>query len=358
MTEPRESLSSVLLYKRGWRFERPLQVSSLRAAWAINSPGRLSCLLPVRDQVLTGVDWLGRWVVWEHPTMGIFGGFVEDAPIDTGAGTLELVTPGFIQILAKRRTRRRYKPVMGPPGAILAHGLSGVVLGPGMPFELSVSERGPFLSYEFRAENAMSMIQELAGSSAQEWDAGLLSDRTLKLTWREKIGRNETARVVFTEGVNIIDARIEQTTVNTVNDLLGIADDDQYRRAQGARIIAAGSRGRFGVMQDTQQYKGVVTKSTLLPRVQKDLKTLALPTTSIALRVWHMEPRLQYVRNGTEFRFVSASGNAVYRARVLAREVDMDSGIVTLTCDAVSDVTRATQLDSWAYGGIDLAAGL
>ena len=32
-------------------------------------------------------------------------------------------------------------------------------------------------------------------------------------------------------------------------------------------------------------------------------------------------------------------------------------GVVTLTCDAVSDITRATQLESWEYGGFSTAAG-
>jgi hypothetical protein len=351
------SLSTVLIYKRGWRYVQPMQVAGIIAASAINTPGRLSLLVPVRDQPLTGVDWLGRWVWWEHPTQGIFAGYVEDAPIDTGRGTVELGVISFVNILTKRRTIRRYRPAAGPPGAIVRRALADVTLDAGMPFEITASERGNNLTYEFRAASIMDVFDAMVSASGQEWRSWMDDSRTLQIEWRPKVGEDLTADVTFTEGVNIIDARIEQTIANTVNDLLGIADDQQYDRAQGARFISAGSRGRFGSLQDTRRYTGLVSKSTLMPQVQSDLETLALPTVTITIRVYHLEPLLSLIRDGSEFRFVSHSANAVYRARVLARDIDLDSGVVTLTCDAVSDITRATQLDSWRYGGISTAAG-
>jgi hypothetical protein len=348
-------LSRILLYKRGWRYERPLEVAGLRAAWAINAPARMSVLLPVRGQVLTGVDWLGRWVWWEHPTMGFFSGYVEDVPIDTGRGVLELGIVDHVNILSKRRTIRRYRPAMGPPGAIIARALSDVTLDAGMSFGVFTSERGPQVKYEFRAGSVMDVFDAMVSASGQEWSSTVFEDRSMAIYWRAQVGRDETDTITFTEGVDIISARIDQTIVNTVNDLLAIADDDQYTRSAGARIQSRGSIGRFGQMQETRRYTGLTNPSPLGPRAAADIKRLSIPTTTITIRIAHLQPKLSSIRDGTVFRFVSASANAVYQARVLAREIDLDNGVVTLTCDAVSDITRAAQLESWQWGGFETA---
>jgi Cu/Ag efflux protein CusF len=105
-------------------------------------------------------------------------------------------------------------------------------------------------------------------------------------------------------------------------------------------------------MQDTRRYTGMVTQSALGPKAAIDLRTLALPAATVTLRVPHDDPKLAYVRDGTQIRLVSWQDNAIYRLRVLVRDLDLDSGVVTLTCDGVSDITRATQLNNWGWGGI------
>lgn len=357
MVDLSSHLNRLTVYRRGWNQPVIVDVAGIVATWAVNSPGRLSALAPARGQRITGEDWLGKWVEWEHPTQGRFAGYVEDAPIDTGQGTVEIAVVGHVNILNRRRTKRRARPAMGPPGAIIARTMSDVTLDAGMPFELTVSERGPQMSYEFRAESVMSVFETAVSTSGQEWTSYLDDDRTLRIDWRERVGRDETLRVVFTEGVNVISASVNQTIANTVNDLLAIADDDQYSRAQGARVQSLGSVGRFGRLQDTRQYKGLVTKSTLGPRATRDIALLALPTVTVELRVQQDDPRLVYVRDGTEFRYISAQANAAYRLRALARSVDYDAGVVTLTCDAVRDLTRAAQQDFASYGGIFTQAG-
>lgn len=357
MTHAADSLSRITVYKRGWRYSHEVEVSGLVAAWGINTPGRLSCFVPIRGQRLTGVDWLGRWVTWEHPAMGRFAGYVEDRIKHPDTGTMELSVVGFGQILARRRTMRRYRPVSGPPGAIISRALSDVTLDAGMPFRLSVSERGPHLKYEFRGDMVMDVFDAMISASGQEWATALDDDRTLAITWRPKVGRDETARVVFTEGVNIIAAQSETTISQLVNDLLAIADNDQYSRARGARVQAMGSVGRFGRLQDTRRYVGLVNQSTLGPRAEQDLIELARPLATVTVRVAHDESRLQYIREGTEFRLVSWMDNAVYRLRCLDRTISLDEGVVTLTCDAVSDVTRKAQQDFIAWGGIGTDEG-
>lgn len=351
------SLSQITVFKRGWRYARTVDVAGINAGWGVNTPGRLSCLLPLDAAPYTGMDWLGRWVVWEHPTMGRWAGYVEDRIKPGDDGTMELSVVGFANILSKRRTMRRYRPAAGPPGAIINRALSDITLDAGMPYRFDFSERGPHLKYEFRAGMVMDVFDTMVSSSGQEWASWLADDRALVIQWRPQVGGDATQQVVFTEGVNCIAARSEMTINGLVNDLLALADDQQYARARGARVQSRGSVGRFGRMQDTLRYTGMVNQSSLGPRAERDIKLLALPMVTIPLRVRHDEPMLGYVRDGTQIRFVSWQDNAVYRLRVLARDLDLDAGVVTLTCDAVSDITRATQLNNWGWGGIPTQGG-
>ena len=347
-----DSLSRVTVFKRGWRYEKVVEVAGLMAGSGVNQPQRLSFLVPIRGQRLTGVDWLGRWVEWEHPTQGLFAGYVEDRAKPGDTGWMEIAVVGHVNILSKRRTFRRYRPASGPPGAIVARAMSDITLDAGMPFRLDISERGPHLRYEFRGDSVMEVLDTMSSASGQEWASWTDADRSLVIQWRPQVGKDQTQHVVFTEGVNCINARSEMTIEPMVNDLLAIADDAQYSRARGARIIAAGSRGRFGLMQETRRYTGMVTQSALGPKAAIDLRTLALPTATVTLRVTHDEPMLSYVRDGTQIRLVSWQDNAIYRLRVLARDLELDTGVVTLTCDATSDITRATQLNNWSWSGI------
>jgi hypothetical protein len=81
------ALSHVSLFTPGWRNERRIQVSGIQASWTINGVGRLSCLLPAdaapRDRVIRGL-----FLLWEHPTMGVWAGTIEDLPDDFTGGTL------------------------------------------------------------------------------------------------------------------------------------------------------------------------------------------------------------------------------------------------------------------------------
>lgn len=352
----RNPINRFTVYKRGWNQPQIIEGSGIVCTRAINSPGTFSAIIP-SDQKITGDEWLGRWLTWEHPTGGLFSGYIEDAPSDSGQGTIEIVAVGHANILKKRRTIRRMRPASGPPGAILTTAMAKVQLDAGMTVTLSVSERGPQVSYEFRAESVDDLMSNLISTSGQEWYSYLDQNHSLHLIWRERVGRDETARVVFTEGINIAGLRNAKTINGMVNDLLAIADDEQYERAAGARIQSRGSIGQYGNFQDTRRYVGMVSKATLGQAAKHDLTSTALPVVTPDFQVPHLDWRLAFLREGTQFRLVSAIDNAVYRARVLAYSINVDAGVTTLTCDAVQDITRAAQQTKAGYGGIVTTAG-
>lgn len=352
----RNPLNRFTVWKRGWTQPKIIEGSGIICTRAINSPGTFGAIVPA-DQELTGDEWLGRWITWEHPTGGLWAGYIEDAPSDAGQSTIEIVAVGHANILKHRRTIRRMRPASGPPGAILTTAMAKVQLDAGMAFNLSVSERGPQLSYEFRAESVDDLMSNLISASGQEWTSYLDQNHALQLIWRARVGRDETSRIVFTDGINIAGLRNAKTINGMVNDLLGIADDEQYERAAGARIQSRGSIGQYGNFQATKHYVGMVSKSTLGKAARHDLASTSLPVMTPEFQVPHLDWRLASIREGTQFRLVSAIDNAVYRARVLAYSINVDAGVTTLTCDAVQDITRAAQQAQAGYGGIVTVAG-
>lgn len=351
------SLSNVQLFDRGWRYIGTLNASGVLAASAISTPEQLNFLLPWKDGPLYGVEWLGRWVAWDHPTQGRFAGVIVDYHVTGDAGTVELAAYGFMWVLTKRITGRKFKPAMGPAGAVVSRLFSETELDLGMPYNLQIDERGPHINYEFRLDAVASAIDELASASGQEWDAWIDSQGTLQFRWEENVGEDVSADLTITDGIDCLLADIDGTIADTINDLAALADDDQYEHAAGARVQSLGSIVRFGRLQAARRYVGLVTRSTLGPRAQADLRGAALPTETFSIRVPHLSRKLETIRNGTRFRFVSPSTNAIYVARVLARDVSLDDGVVNLTCEVITDLTRAADYEQWRWGGIPAVEG-
>lgn len=351
------SLSSVQLYDRGWRYLATVKASAIIGATAISTVEQLNFLLPVADGPYYGVEWLGTWVAWEHPTQGRFSGVVVDYHVNGDAGTVELAAYGFMWLLTKRITGRRFRPSMGPAGAIVSRLFNETELDLGMPYNLAIDERGPQVSYEFRLDTVMGGIEEVAAASGQEWDASTDGTGTFRFEWADEVGEDVSADVTITDGIDCLLANINGTIADTVNDLAALADDDQYQDAAGARVQSLGSIVRFGRLQSARRYVGLVNQSTLGPRAQADLRRAALPTETFTIRVPHLSTKLEAIRNGTRFRFVSPSTNAIYIARVLARDVSLDAGLVSLVCDVVTDLTRAADYERWRYGGIPAVEG-
>lgn len=334
-----------------------MDVSGIVAATAISTPEQLSFMLPWDDGPFYGVDWLGKWVTWDHPTFGRTAGVIVDYHINGDAGTVELTAYGFAWQLTKRITGRKFKPIMGPAGAIISRLFSDTELDLGMPYDLQVDERGPHISYEFRLDSVANGLDEVASASGQEWDATLTDDRRLQFVWADLVGGDQSADLTITDGIDCLKADIDGTIAETVNDLTALADDDQYSNAAGARVQSLGSIVRFGRLQEARRYVGLVTRSTLGPRAQTDLRRAALPIETFTIRMAHLNTKLSSLRNGTRFRFVSPSTNAVYVARVLARDISMIDGMVTLVCEVVTDLTRAADYEQWRWGGIPAVEG-
>lgn len=351
------SLTSVNLFERGWKHIDTLNVSGIAASSAISTWEQIGFLMPWKAAPLFGVEWLGKWVSWDHPTQGRFAGQIVDYHVKGDSGTVELTAYGFSWLLNRRITGRQFAPVMGPAGAIVSNLLAKSELDLGMPYNLQIDERGPHVNYEFRLDTVASGIDALALASGQEWDSWVDVDYTFQFIWSNELGRTDSADITFTDGVDCLLSDIDGTIAETVNDLAALADDEQYADSAGARVQSLGSIARFGRLQAARRYVGLVTRSTLGPRAQNDLRRAALPTEMVTIRAHHLSPKLTTIRNGTRLRFVSPATNAVYIVRVMSRGVSMDEGIVTLVCEVIADITRAADYERWRWGGIPALDG-
>src|SRR6187549_708475 len=90
------ALGDVILMEHGDRGRQPLQMSGIRASWEINSAGEFSAFCRLSDALAIEPEpelLRGWWIEWKHPTLGVWGGVVQDVAIpDTG--TMELSARG------------------------------------------------------------------------------------------------------------------------------------------------------------------------------------------------------------------------------------------------------------------------
>lgn len=108
--------ADLIIADRGGGNPRRLIGADLACSWAVSNAGTLSCRVPTSDVTRAGLgfDLRGKFVAYEHPTAGKWGGTVTASP--RRDGILEVAAQGFALNLRKRVISGTWS---GPPGNIL-----------------------------------------------------------------------------------------------------------------------------------------------------------------------------------------------------------------------------------------------
>lgn len=324
-------LSLLTIAERGWEDRREVRAANISASWAVSSTGRLSAMLSAREAWLLGIsDYLGRWVKWDHPTLGTWSGVIEDTHINMGAGTVELACASMTSLMKKRRTRKRQRTSSSPAGSLVYRIFSDLAVND-IPYDLILCDTdGDPVTIRWNADDVYNVVSGLARTSNHQFDATTDDEWLTTFQFRAHVGSDKTADVVLYEGYQIADGTITPSLANVVNDILAVSAEGNWDDAQSIAVVDGPSMQTYGRRQDTRRYYGFTTGQALATRARVDLQSTAGLTVPLSLKMSDRAPELNEIRQGDTIRVRSSSANAHYLMMVTGRSVDAESGYVTV----------------------------
>lgn len=331
------ALTYLTIAERRWGDKREVRAGDISANWSVSRPGRLSAILDAKQAWLLDVtDYLGKWVRWDHPTMGTWGGIVQDVVYDFQRGTVELSCDSFHDLFAKRRTPATYRQDSAPAGSIVLRAITDTNAEDAIGIDSAAADGdGPLFQIQWRGQELGSVIQSVASMAGMEYDVTVDDDTwSVDFEFRHRVGRDQTGSVLLVEGYQIVDGQATRSRANLVNDRLAASPESDWAKAKKTVVVNAASVDAYGRRQDTERYAGLTSVPALQSRARTDLLRLGQPAIPLSIRVPDTERQLLDVRNGDTIRLWSASANATYSFRVMNRAVVAAQGIVTLTGDA------------------------
>lgn len=331
--EPVAFTSLIELSRPGWIAPQLVPVADVQASWAINEPGRLSCLLPY-DAIPASRDLKGLWVWWQHPTQGGWGGFVEADPMDTGRGR-ELSCAGFAALFDVRRGPERARPSRATAGQLALTALwSSQHLDRLWLTGAAADTAGTLLEQEWRGESVLSILSNLVSTSGQEWRVVTSDDRTIRFEWRVMAGDDRRNQVLLAEGYQIVDASWRPTIATVVNDRMAVTGVSAFAARQRVVVQDRDSILTYGRRQDRVSYAGLLRESGLLVAARRDLRTAAQPAGPLSVRILATEGLGLYLREGDWCRVWLAGARSPLDFRIRARAVNVNDGTVEYAGDA------------------------
>jgi len=329
------ALSTITLAYRGWGDAKSIGVASVSASWGVSEIGRFSGILTANQARMLGFSsLLGLWVLWEHPTLGRWGGVIEDLNVDLFRGTVELAGASFATNLRKKRTSRNQRVSSAPAGSLWLRAVSDVQNDQDLDIdEANADEGGNLLTWEWRGDDLFQVTDALARTANHEYDVYLDDNLRVIAEFRERVGEDKTGSVLLIEGRDVLDGTIAESTYDLINDILAVSGDDEWAAADHAVVTDPDSIDLYGRQQGTSAYDYATRRASLIPRAQEELVTLAEPARPATVRVAATNPQLSLFNIGDTVELWSATANQRYDFRVLSRAIAADEGVVTLSGD-------------------------
>lgn len=326
--------TSVLEISRpGWVAPRLVEVANVVASWAINEPGRLSCLLPY-GAIPAGRDLKGMWVWWQHPTQGGWGGYIEADPVDTVRGR-ELSCVAFPALLDARRGPERARPARATAGQLALYALRNSAAGDRLWLTaVSADTAGALIEQEWRGESILRLLDALARASGQEWRATVGDDRSIVFEWRVMAGADRRNQVLLAEGYQIASAEWQPSIAGLANDLLAVTGVEQFAGRQRVVVQDTASILTYGRRQQRKTYPGLLRESALKTAAARDLRAMAQPAGPLTVQIPAREGLGLYLREGDWCRVWLASQRQPLDFRIRSRAARVDEGLVEFAGDA------------------------
>lgn len=326
------AMGDVILCKHGDRGRVPLEMGGIRVSWAINDAGEFSAFCRLTDAlefVAEPSELRGWWLMWEHPTLGAWGGVIGDLALRSG-GILEIAAQGWLALLDKRLTRRRDTTIIAHAGAIAARLVrdAGAIHPTGIA-GASADEWGEFVTWRDDGGEVLSAISRLAAMSDQDYCVGE-SDRIFY--WRRRFGSSKAHRVQLVQGTHVSDWRPAWSLSPVVTEVI-LSPSDRNRFAKEPSVAGhdAAAYAAFGPRQQRGTIRGRVARSSVQATAERQAAKLARRGQVIDFDVVNADGCFGWVRKGDTITVLLPEIDKALVVRCLLLSWDMDSDVLRVS---------------------------
>lgn len=330
----------VTIARPGWFDQAVIPVTPPSASWRTDGPGSFECQIENRTLLRYGLNMTGvtsplkgRWLWWEHPTAGAWGGVITRSEV--GQWMTSVTAEQFHVLLRKRRLSANYGPMALSPGSLALMFLTSAERA-GESFMLTgwtAEEGGETIDLEPRGGDLCDDVLPELASFGYQWrvTSDTMDERAFE--FRRRLGSDKSRTVLISEGRTIPLGGLRTTgdLWTVANSIVGIGGGDAWKQAAGYQLDDESSMRALGRRYETTiAYSGVATRSTIVPRVKQDLARLAYPNEIAEIQVVDDDYAWRDFREGDTITVAAASVNLHAPFEVDIRSVDMTSGLMTI----------------------------
>lgn len=225
-----------IISDRGGKNPRRLPIANPSCSWELNTAGSFSAFARIRDLRAAGLghDLKGRWLEWEHPTAGRWGGVLSGRPVEDGVA--ELAADGWAKLLSGRVLAEQDTPPPGPIGGLIRRLV--IAAGRDDPTFIKlgvIDEGGPSIQIDTGGGDiGDDLLPQLAQDGGAEWYVD--ADRRINVA--RKLGRDRSATVRLVEDRHVTNFRLDDDLWSSVRGQVFVIESPAATTARAAQAVA------------------------------------------------------------------------------------------------------------------------
>lgn len=318
----------VIVADHGWRNPVYLPVSAPSASWQVSTISRFSAQLSARLAMsIASGDLKGKWLRYDDPLMGPWGGEIKRNPTTSRGGTMEISADSLHGRMRGILTPILSKTMSGSPGQLAMRLITRSPSRKRLGFDsMTASSGGSVSRLDLRGEDLYTTIEQLAADNDHEFNVTLNSDGTIDWVFQHRIGSDLSGSVILADGWNVTDIQLSGSIDELTNEIVAVSDEAEWAFAQKRRVRDSDSQAAYEPQAETRQYPGSSGPASLVARAKQDLMVDALPAIPATVMVPGNNPVLRLIREGDTVRLWSANSADRYFFRIISRSIERGGG--------------------------------
>lgn len=335
MTAP----ASITLARPGYFKKTEIATSPPEMSWRTDGPGSLSCQTDTKELARRGYPPVGRiglkgkWLWYEHPTAGGWGGVVTGTTVN--GPITEIRAEDFAVLLRRRTVAANWRPFASSPGTIaLQYLTSANRAGEQLGLTSWTAEEGAdVIDFDPRAGDLCDEILPELADYGYQWQVLSRSQLERAFVFRRRVGRDKRATVLLTDrNINLDSLSIDGDLWTVANSIEGIAADSDFVKSAGYVLENRTSVKALGRRYEAQiAYDGVATRSTIAPLVKRDLARLSYPAEIVTLDVNDTDQVWREFREGDTITVALEYAGIRCPMTVDVRSLSVENQLVTIS---------------------------
>jgi hypothetical protein len=335
----------VIIARPGWVAQERIAIAPPSCSWRTDGPGSFDTEVRTRDLATLGLSVTqisaalkGRWLWWEHPTAGPWGGVITRTEV--GDWWTRIQAEQFAVLLRKRSAPAKARAVGIAPGSIALSYITGAARA-GDSFLLTgwtAEESGDPVDLEPRGGDLCDDVLPQLARFGYQWRVRAWAMNERLFEFRSRLGTDKRGTVLLSEGRHITNTRVTGDLWTVANSITGIGADKAWDQAYGYQEDADASIRSLGRRYEaTVAYSGAITRSTIAPLVKRDLAVRKYPQEIAEIDVVDADLCFADVREGDTIRIASEQAQYDGPMTVDIRSLDGRTNVCTYAGRLLTD---------------------